>query len=114
MFRTRGPCCDGRFQVPILPAVHSWPRCGALHDCVQAQGSEVQAYLVFELHRGCAEHEFSDEYHCDDGVAIGHGYHSDKLYAAPTAKLNHSKIGSVPNFQHDTTRFWGHLYWEFL
>jgi hypothetical protein len=58
--------------------------------------------LVFELYDECAEHDAGDEYRCGDDDAIGHGSHSDKLYAAPTVKLNHSKIGSVPIF--NTTR----------
>jgi len=50
----------------------SWPRRGALHDCVKSQCADAQAYLVLELHGECAEHESSDECHCDDGVAVGH------------------------------------------
>lgn len=61
-----------------------WPRCGACHDLIEAQGPKAQAYLVFELHGECAQHDAGDEYHRGDNVAIGHRHLLDALSAFPT------------------------------
>ena len=54
-----------------LTRLPSWPRRGALHDCVKSQCADAQAYLVLELHGEGAEHDSGDEYCCGDNVAIG-------------------------------------------
>ena len=59
--------------VAPLARLLSWPRRGALHDCVKSQCADAQAYLVLELHGEGAEHDSGDEYCCGDNVAIGHG-----------------------------------------
>ncbi len=72
----------------------SWPRRGALHDCVKSQCAELQAYLVLDLHSEGAEHYSSDECHCDDGVAVGHGV-SLLLLAPAFPAIDSSQLSSL-------------------